>query len=486
MPSARLLSAAKWTSAAAVVRALMQVLQLVLVARLFPGDDLGVVVLLFSIIAVAQLFADIGIANLVMHHQQLTVQELRGIRGMALAMGALLCGLLLLTAPLLARFYDDARLQLLVSLAGGLFLLNSLWQTKRAVLEKNFEFRLVGSGEIVAALLSQSTMVAVALVSRSTYAVLIAPLGYSLVMAAWLMLLRPDKEDFSFVFSRSTLRRFAGYSAYSFGFNLTNSVSVYSDIFIGGRYLSAAALGGHGIAKDLSLKIGWAINPIVTRIATPLLAQLQGERERLRAVYAQVLRVTTLLNFPVYVSLILFADSYIRLVFGEALAAYQPSFVLLGLWGLLRSVGSPSGSLFFALGKTRLAFYFSTASMLLFAASAWLGMQFGVVGLAWAMLGSMALQQMIGAWYFIVRPLTGMSYAQYLACIAPAAITAWLAFGSTYVAIRNLPLSLPLFIGTQALAGAAYLMLFWVVDRPLALQFATLLRRGKTDKTFSG
>ena len=34
MPSARLLSAAKWTSAAAVVRALMQVLQLVLEGKL--------------------------------------------------------------------------------------------------------------------------------------------------------------------------------------------------------------------------------------------------------------------------------------------------------------------------------------------------------------------------------------------------------------------------------------------------------------------
>ncbi len=486
MARARLLSAAKWTSAAAAVRALMQVLQLVLVARLFPGDDLGVVVLLFSIIAVAQLFADVGIANLVMHHQQLTVEELRGIRGMALGMGALLCGLLLLAAPLLARFYGDARLHILVSLAGGLFLLNSLWQTKRAVLEKQFEFRLVGGGEIVAALLSQSTMVVVALASRSTYAVLIAPLGYSLMMALWLMLLRPDREDFRFGFSRSILRRFAGYSAYSFGFNLTNSVSVYSDIFIGGRYLSAAALGGHGIAKDLSLKIGWAINPIVTRIATPLLAQLQGERDRLRSVYAQVLRVTTVLNFPIYFSLILFASSYTRLVFGEGLAAYQPSFVLLGLWGLLRSVGNPSGSLFFALGKTRLAFYFSTVSMLLFASSAWLGMQFGVVGLAWAMLASMALQQMIGAWYFIVRPLTGMPYTQYLTCIAPAAIAAWIAFGSMHIAIRNLSLSLPLFIGTQALAAAGYLLLFWIVDRPLVLQCATLLRSKKTDQTFGG
>ena len=482
MANASLLSAAKWTSAAAAVRALMQVLQLVLVARLFPGDDLGVLVLLFSIIAVAQLFADVGIANMVMHHQQLSVDELRGIRGMALGMGVLLFGLLLLAAPLLANFYDDARLQLLVSLAGGLFLLNSLWQTKRALLEKNFDFSLVGSGEIVASLLSQATMLAVALASQSLCAVLIAPLGYSLIMALWLMWSRPDAEDFRFSFSRSTLRRFAGYSAYSLGFNLTNSVSVYADIFIGGRYLSASALGGHGITKDLSLKIGWAINPIVTRIATPLLAQLQGERERLKAIYAQVLRVTTALNFPLFTSLVLFSDSYTRLVFGEALMPYQPSFVLLGLWGLLRSVGNPSGSLMFALGKTRLAFYFSLGSMLLFAASAAIGVQSGVVGLACAMLASMALQQIFAIWFFIVRPLTGMAYRSYLGSLLPAAAAALLSFGGMAALIRWMSgsaatLSWGELIASQMAAAAIYLALLAMFDREMGQHARQLLLR---------
>jgi len=469
-------SAAKWTSAAAAVRALVQVAQLVLVARLFSGHDLGVLILLFSIIAVAQLFADVGISNLLMHHQQVTVQELRGIRGMALGMGLVLCGGLLLAAPLLARFYADARLHGLVSLAGVLFLLNSVWQPKRALLEKVFDFRVVGSGEIVAALVSQAAMVLAVLQTGSVYAVLVAPLGNSLLMGLWLLLARRDGEDLRFAFSRAVLRRFGGYSAYTLGFNLTNSVSVYADIFIGGRVLGAAALGGHGIAKDLSLKIGWIINPIVTRISTPLMAQLQQERERLRQVYTQVLRVTTALNFPIFASLVLFSGSYTALVFGASVVPYQPSFVLLGLWGLLRSVGNPSGSLFFALGKTHLAFYFSLGSMLLFAASASIGVQHGVVGLAVAMLLSMALQQVFAIWFFIVRPLTGMAYGEYLGSLLPASAAAAISFGGISLLV-GAPGTWPALIASQLAAGLAYLALLGLFDRPMARQALQLLQR---------
>jgi len=419
----------------------------------------------------------------VMHHQQLSLPELRAIRGLALGMGLLLCALLLLAAPLLAQFYGDARLHGLVSLAGGLFLLNSLWQTKRALLEKTFDFRVVGSGEILAALLSQGLMAAVALHSGHVMAVLIAPLGFSFIMLLWLSLARPDGEDFHYAFSRATLQRFAGYSLHTLGFNLTNSVSVYADVFIGGRLLSTAALGGHGIAKDLSLKIGWAINPIVTRIATPLLAQLQGDRERLRAVYTQVLRVTTALNFPVFTSLVLFSEPYARLVFGSSMEAYQPSLVLLGLWGLLRSIGNPSGSLFFALGKTRLAFFFSLGSMVLFAVAAFFGARQGVVALAWAMLLAMALQQVFAIWFFIVRPLTGMRYGQYLGSLLPAASAAWIAFGGVFVAIKLLPSAFEALqwgglLLSQLLAGAAYVALLARFDPALAQQARQLLRRG--------
>lgn len=481
MADNKLLAAAKWTSAAAAVRALMQVLQLVLVARLFPGDDLGALVLLFSIIAVAQLFADVGIANLVMHHQRLTVEELRNIRGMALGMGIILFVLLLSAAPLLARFYGDSRLHALVSLSGMLFLLNSLWQTKRALLEKSFDFRIVGSGEIIASLLSQATMLGGALLSESIFAVLIAPLGYSFIMALWLMFLRPDAEDFRFALSGTTLRRFAGYSAHSLGFNLTNSVSIYADIFIGGRYLSAAALGGHGIAKDLSLKIGWAINPIVTRIATPQLAKLQAERERLRTVYLQVMRITTALNFPVFTSLVVFSESYTQLVFGNALTPYQPSFILLGMWGLLRSVGNPSGSLMFALGKTRLAFYFSLGSMLLFSASAAIGARFGVVCLAFAMLISMAVQQIFAIWFFILKPLTGMTYQAYIRSLLPAASAAAMAFGGMAI-LLNLTgaassLSWTTLLTTQVLAAVIYLGLLATLDSDLAQQTKRMFRK---------
>jgi hypothetical protein len=59
--------------------------------------------------------------------------------------------------------------------------------------------------------------------------------------------------------------------------NLVNTFNSQADICVGGRMLSAGALGSYSLPRELSLRLASIVNPIVTRVGLPVMAQVQGD-----------------------------------------------------------------------------------------------------------------------------------------------------------------------------------------------------------------
>lgn len=136
-----------------------------------------------------------------------------------------------------------------------------------------------------------------------------------------------------------------------------------------------------------------------------------------------------------YVAMALFAEEIVAVLYGAQWQGAVEFLRILALWGLVRSVGQPIGSLLYAVGMARRALAWNVAQLLVFPPAYAFAIKAG--GLQALALSMLALQLLIflPAWAWLVRPACGATLAAFL--LQPA-----------------LPLALALAAGALAWLGA--------------------------------
>ena len=69
----------KWTSLSAGVRTVLQLIQLIVLARFLSAEDFGLVAIVMVVIGFSQLFMDMGISNAIIHKQNTTDIQLSSL-----------------------------------------------------------------------------------------------------------------------------------------------------------------------------------------------------------------------------------------------------------------------------------------------------------------------------------------------------------------------------------------------------------------------
>lgn len=463
-------------------RAGVSLFQIAVLARLLAPEDFGLMALVAAVIAFAQIFADMGVSNAIIHHQKISQEALSSLYWLNVLAGVLLMLLLMLVSPLLVGLYYDPRMQVLLMVLSTSFLVVALDQQLRVIAEKNLRFRELARIELSAAFTGFVVAIGVAFAGGGVYALVAATLASAIMSTtlSWWML--ADGWRPMWRLRMSEIREFLGFGAYMIGFNITNTVNLQADILIGGRVLGAGLLGTYSLSKELSLRLAFVINPIVTRVGLPVMAKAQGDKALLKSIYLKTLRMTASVNFPLYLAIVVFSPEIVAIMLGNQWQESAPLLRILALWGLVRSMGNPAGGLVFALGRARLAFLWSLGLMLFLVPAYWLGAKFGAEGLALSLLITMVALP-VPMWLILIRPLCGAGFVEYFRQLAIPLVIAALAAVAGYGAAlpfdgNMLRLSLGMTVG-----GLVYLSLSQWLNRTWfdAMRELLLWRVAKND-----
>lgn len=451
-------TAVRWTTFAMLSKAVLMLLQVAVLARLLVPGDFGLMALVAAVIAFAQIFSDMGISNAIIHRQKISQEVLSSLYWLNVSASTLLMLVLMLLSPYIATWYHEPRMQPILMLVSSSFLIIALGQQLRVIAEKNMRFQQLAVIELAASLLGFVASVIVAFAGGGVYALVAGMLTGALVatVLAWWVL--ADGWRPLWRLRLGEVREFLGFGAYMLGFSLTNTVNMQADILIGGRVLGTGSLGAYSLPKELSLRLAMIINPIVTRVGFPVMAQVQGDKARLKAIYLKTLLMTASINFPLYFLIAVFAPEIVAIMFGHQWQESVPLLRILALWGLVRSTGNPVGSLVFAIGRAKWMFLWSLGQMLFWVPTFWIGAKFGVHGLAIALLMSVSVSA-VAMWYVLVRPSCGAKFTEFSKqFLAPFIISVLAAVAGFWAAwpfeISVLRLGAGLFIG-----GLVYLLL---------------------------
>lgn len=457
----RVFSAVRWTTTAAVARAALQVAQVAVLARLLSPEDFGLMAMVGVILSFGAVFADLGLNSAYLQRAEVSPEQRSSLFWLNLLLSLALTGLVMASSPLLAGFFGDVRLVPLLVLASTTFVIGALGQQVRVSAEKALAFRAVMQVEMIAALASFVAAVTGTLAGLGVYALVLGGIAGTAVgtALAWRVLAagwRPQRR-----FALADVRPFLGFGGALVGDAIANQIHRSLDLFLGGRMLAATQLGLYSLPRELILRLQFMVNPIVTRVGFPLIAQVQADIPRVRAIYLRTLNMTASTNAPLYVGLAFFAPELVRLLFGAQWASSVELLRILALWGFLRSTGNPVGSLLLGMGRADLSLRWNLGLLILIPPVLGVCAYFGPAGLAWGQFG-LAVFLLIPAWRILVYPLCGAGLAEYAdAALRPFAL-AVLAIAPAFLAVAHLDGFLArLVIGTGIGAVLYGLLSYW-------------------------
>jgi len=405
-------SGVRWTAFSAFGRAAIQFGQLAVLAHLLVPEDFGLMAVVIATMAFIQIFSDAGISNAIIHFQDISSEQLSSLYWLNVVVSVVLAALLACSSHWIAMWYGHLEIQFLLLLTSITLIFGALSQQIRIVAQKELRFSGLAKIDIASVLLGFVVAITFAVNDAGVFSLVVGGLASSILGCCLLWGYMSNGWRPMLRLRLGEIEKFLSYGFYMVGNNLVSMFNSQIDVLLGGRLIGMHDLGLYSVPKELSLRISGIINPIVTQVGLPVMAKSQDDKALLKTIYLKTMLMTASINCPIYIALVIFSPVLVPMIFGDK---WQGSVVLLqifAVYGLLRSLGNPAGSLLFAVGKAKLAFKWNVALLFLVPPSIWVGSWYGAEGMAYAMLALMAVLYVPG-WYFLIRPCCGVKLSEY-------------------------------------------------------------------------
>jgi len=397
----RVAGAVAVTAVAQIVKIALQFAALIILARLLTPDDFGVVAMAGPVIAFLAILQDLGLSQATIQRPSLTQRQASTLFWLNVAAGTMVCFLIVISAPLVGRFYDDERVTLLLWASGPLVMFSCLYTQHMALLARQMRFRDLAIIEGTAATFAFCVAVGAAFVLRDFWATFAYSLALALSTAIGAITItrwRPSrpKRDPHF---REMLHFGTGVT----GFNLANFLARNLDNVLIGKAWGSVHLGLYDRAYKLLLFPLQQVNGPVQRVMTPALSSMLEQPDRYRHAYIRVVGLMAMTTAPGILVASICSDWIIALLLGPRWMGVAPIFQALSFAGLVQIFNNPIGWLFVTQGRTSELARWGMFSALTCAAAFAVGLPWGSVGVAISYAASELVVRTPALWWYIGR-----------------------------------------------------------------------------------
>jgi O-antigen/teichoic acid export membrane protein len=460
----------KWTTVSTVTTVGIGLLQTIALSRLLLPRDFGLMAMVGVVQGFLVVFADMGISNAIILRQDATHEQLSSLYWLNLVVGAVMCGGVLLSTPLVVAFYHEPRVGPLMPWMALSFLIIPLGQQFQALAQRELQFDRLALIEISVALSTAAVAITCAWLGQGVFALIWGGLATVCVRSALLMQLGWKTWRPAFCLRFASLRGFLQFGFFQMGERAVLNFGSNVDYIMVGKFLGAGPLGVYRIAYELIVQPVYRLNPILTRVAWPVFAKKQDDNAVLRSAYLEMIRIIAFLLFPCLCGLAVVAPVFVPVVFGGKWNGAAPLIEILAAMALMRAMWNPSGSVLLAKGRADMGFYLNLLLAAVTTVSFWIAAPWGGTrAVAWCWVAIM-YGYAVFSWKFIFKDTIGLEYREFLATIArPACMSAAMTAAVAVVSAAAIPVlgltpvTLGVLVGTGAVTYGALLL---ALERP--------------------
>ncbi len=425
------ISGVRWTSISSAILAFIGITQLSILTHFLSPTDYGLMAIVMAVIGFGRIFSDMGISNAIIHKQNTTHDQLSSLYWLNVGSGVLLFLIVSGLSSLVSGFYNQPELTELLVILSTTFIIIAFGNQFKILFQKELRFDLIAKIEITSAVGAFIVAVICAVSGGGVYAIVFGSLAAALVSTGLYMFYGMKVHRPSFTFNVPDIRFYLNFGLFQMGENTVNYLNSQFDVILIGKLLGVEELGIYSVAKSLSMRPAQIVNPIITRVAFPVMAKVKDDTERLRSIYLKIINYLSTVNFPIYIAISILAEPIVLILFGEKWAASIIILQILAIYGAVRSISNPIGSLQLAKGRADMGFYWNLGLFFLYPTAIYIGSNWGLVGVAYAIVGLMFFL-IIPGWYLLVQPLCGAGLGIYLVQIIKPMILSAIAGGVAF------------------------------------------------------
>lgn len=368
----------------------------IVLARLLSPHDYGVVGMMAIFLALSNVFIDSGFTNALIRKQDRSEADLSTAFYFNCIIGFLVYVILWVCSPLIASYFNEPLLIILVRIAGLNVLLNSLMIVQTAILTANLNMKLQTLINLAGQIPSGGIAIFMAYNGAGVYTLVIQTVLSSTIrcfllwhFAKW----RPKEK-----FNRSSF-----YYLWDYGSKLLAATligvsfeQVYSVLI--GKFIGTNSLGYYAKGAQLRDNVTGTTNGIIQKIALPILSKYQYDKDILRDKFREVMKLLVMVVAPFSALLCFSANDIIVLLWTDKWVNSVILFQLLIIGSIFAPIGYTSLALMQVIGDTGTILKLELPKKIIYVILIALGFSYGVKGLCITQIGIAITAAIVNMW----------------------------------------------------------------------------------------
>ncbi len=468
-----------WTALQKYSTMFIQFISGIILARLLTPYDYGCIGMLMIFMVLAESFIDGGFGSALIQKKRPTQEDYSTIFFWNLGMAVVLYGVLYLSAPAIAQFYDIPLLCSVLRVQGIVLFIYAFNIIQRNQLRKKLNFKVLSIITITTSVIALTTTIIMAYHGFGVWALVALNILTAAIPALFFWFYVKWRPQLTF--SWQSFRELFSFGFYMFLTHLLNQFGQQIQGLLIGRFYNASTMGYYSKANATERLASTSISKVLTQVTYPLYAEMQDDKTALGDMIKKITLTLSYITFPLMFILLLCAKPLFILLYSERWADSVPYFQVLCIAGLAYSLQSVNYQSVAAIGKSRTMFMWTFVKRAM-------GIVFVVAGLLLDGMRGLLVGMVLNTWFsyfvniWLVSRHIGYRWHRQLLDIMPVLIASLCAAGLTY-AVGSL-CSLPLYAdGLLKLVVFVVLYAAWsALFRPEAYQYFLVVAKPMVKK----
>ncbi len=369
-----------WVAVERFGQQLLQGVVFIILARLLNPTDFGLMGMLMIFFAIAQTFVDSGMGEALIREKEITDEDRSTVFWFNLFISITFYGLLYISAPWIADFYNQPQLVSLTRVMGLNVLFFAIAVVQRAEMTQQLQFKKQALAQVPAMALSGGISIWMAYAGYGVWALVAQYLLSTLLGSVLLWILSPLKIGFAW--SRDSFNRLFGFGYKLLLSGLLNTTFDHIYKLVIGKMYSSATLGLYTQAQKLQQLASNNLANIIQKVSYPVLVQSGGDNAVLKSGYRKIIKLSSSVIFPCMITLAVLADPIVRVVLGTQWTGAIPFLQLLCIAGMFFHLNSINLNILKLKGRSDLFLKLEIIKKVIISISVLVGLRYGI----WALL----------------------------------------------------------------------------------------------------